>query len=200
MLADGLIDGQQVGRAWVIERHELDRIRQQRGPVGRPWSAASAWAVLALANGDDPALSPVNRSRAKKRLAEHGLVGLSNRLKARADGRAFYGHPSVLARLADEPWVVQSGVSAAGDHRVDVVASEAFEGYVASNHIRNLIDKYGLKDGAERPNIILRVVDQAVWPFPADAKVASRPVVPIDLLDAPDERSRRAGAALAQGY
>ncbi len=198
MLADGLLAGHRIGRVWAIERRALESLRRHRGPVGRPWSASSAWALLAIADGGGSDLSPVDRSRARRRLAEQGLAGLVARLGARAEMQRFYGHPSVLELLAAEPDVVRSGVSAAADYRADIVVSDFLEAYVPEARIAALISQYGLDPDAERPNVVLRVVGDPAWPFTSEIDVAPRPVVAVDLLEADDERSRRAGAALAR--
>ncbi len=198
MLADGLLAGRQIGREWAIERRALESLRRHRGPVGRPWRASSAWAVLAIANGDGSDLSPMDRSRARRRLADQGLAGLAARLGARAKIGRFYGHPSVLEPLAAEPEVVRSGVSAASNHGADIVASDFLESYVPEARIAAIVNQYGLDPDAERPNIILRVVDEAVWPFAPEMDMAPQSVVAVDLLEADDERSRRAGAELAR--
>ncbi|MDJ0497497.1 MAG: helix-turn-helix domain-containing protein [Acidimicrobiia bacterium] len=198
MLADDLLAGRQIGREWAIERRSVESLKQHRGPVGRPWRASSAWAVLAIADGAGSDLSPMDRSRARRRLAGQGLVGLAARLGARAEMRRFYGHPSVLGPLAAEPEVVRSGVSAAADHGADIVASDFLEAYVPAARIPAIINQYGLDPDAERPNILLRIVDEAAWPFAPEMDMASRSVVAVDLLEADDERSRRAGAELAQ--
>ncbi len=197
MLADELLAGHQIGREWAIERRALENLKRHRGPVGRPWRASSAWAVLAIADGDSLDLSPADRSRARRRLAERGLAGLVARLGARAEMRRFYGHPSVLDALASEPDVVRSGVSAGANHGVDIVAGDFLEAYVPEARIAALINHFGLDPDAERPNVVLRVVGDAVWPFSPEMVVAPRCVVAVDLLEADDERSRRAGAALA---
>ncbi|MCP4305678.1 MAG: helix-turn-helix domain-containing protein [bacterium] len=198
MLADDLLAGRQIGREWAIERRALESLRRHRGPPGRPWRASSAWAVLAVADGDGSDLSPVDRSRARRRLAEKGLAGLVARLGARAEMRRFCGHPSVLEHLAAETGVVRSGVSAAVNYSADILAADFLEAYVPAARIAALIDQYGLDPDAERPNVVLRVVDESVWPFEPEMDVVPRPVVAVDLLEADDERSRRAGAELAQ--
>ena len=198
LLVDELLVGHQLGREWAIERRSLENLGRHRGLVGRPWRARSAWAVLAIAHGDSSGLSPLDRSRAGRRLAEHGLAGLVARLGARAELRRFYGHPSVLEALAVEPDVVSAGVSAAAEYGADIVASGFLEAYVPEERVAALVRQYGLDPDAERPNIILRVVGDSVWPFAPEIAVAPRPVVAVDLLEADDERSRRAGAELAQ--
>lgn len=195
MLADDVLAGERVGRAWVIESEQLRQVEHRRPEVGRPWSPASAWALLALADGEDPDLSPVNRLRARKRLAE-GLDVVAGRLVARADLRRFYAHPSVLDWLVDAPAVVRGGISAAAEHGADLVAGDGFEGYVRAGDLDDLVSQFGLDDQAARPNVLLRVVDDAVWPFQSSQVAAGRAVVAIDLLESDDPRSRRAGADL----
>jgi len=198
MLADGLVPGLRIGRAWAVEQRLLDRFKDRRASTGRPWSPLSAWAALAAADGHDSALAPVDRSRARHRLSERGLLGVVGRLASRAQRQHFYGHTSVLGRLENEPNLVRSGVSAAADHRADALASDFLEAYIPSSQAQGIIERYGLNADAERSNIVLRIVEDAVWPFPSDVRVAPRAVVAVDLLESEDERSRRAGLALAR--
>ncbi len=195
MLADGVLAGERVGRAWVIEREHLRQMEHRRPEVGRPWGPGSAWAVLALADGEDPDLSPVERSRAKKRLAQ-GLDRVAGRLGARADRRWFYAHPGVLGRMADAPGVVRGGISAAAEHGADLVAGDGFEGYVRAGDLDKLVSQLGLDDQAARPNVLLRVVDDAVWPFKPGQVSAGRAIVAVDLLESEEPRARRASADL----
>lgn len=198
MLVDDLLPGFRVGRAWAVDQLALNHFMEHRSSAGRPWRPSSAWAALAAADGDDSGLSPVDRSRARRRLEENGLVGLVKRLAARAERRPFYGHPSVLHRLGEEPNLIRSGVSAAADHHADVVASDFLEAYIPSSRVQSIVESYGLDPAAERANIVFRVVEDAVWPFADGIRVAPRAVVAVDLLEAEDQRSRRAGAALAR--
>ena len=196
MLADGVLDGERIGWAWVIDAGQLRSVRNLRPKVGRPWSAASAWALLALADGKEPELSPVERSRARKRLVE-GLAHVLGRLAARADLRRFYAHPSVLDRLGQAPQIVRGGASAAAEHEVDLIAQDVFEGYLRASDLDALISRFALDGDAERPNVVLRVVDDAVWPFGEGQRAADRAVVAVDLLESDDARSRRSGVELA---
>ncbi len=197
MLADDLLPGHRVGRGWAIEQRVLEYFRDHRAPAGRPWRASSAWAVLAIADGNESEMLPVDRSRARRRLADHGLAGLVDRLAARAQRQRFYAHPSILQRLEEEPDVVRSGASAAADYQADLIVSDFLEAYVPASRLRGFVDRYGLDANAEQPNVLLRAVDDVVWPFAPDAGVAPRAVVVVDLLEADDDRSRRAGAAMA---
>ena len=195
MLADGVLVGDRVGRAWVLDSGQLHQAGRRRPEVGRPWSAASAWAVLAMADREKPILSPVERSRARKRLAE-GLESVAGRLGARADRRSFYAHPSVLDRLVDVPGVVRSGISAASAHGVDLLVGHEFEAYVRAGALDSLVSQYGLDSDGARPNVLLRVIDDVVWPFQPGQGSAGRAVVAMDLLESDDPRTQRAGAEL----
>jgi excisionase family DNA binding protein len=198
LLASGEMDGQQVGRSWVIDGAAIDRLRPKR--VGRPWDAASAWAVLELAAGGDPELSPVERSRARKRLADNGLAGLVDQLRSRSERHEMYVHPSALDRIIHEAEVVRGGVSALEAHDVDLIVSDEAEIYVKASMVAGLVDRYALDRDADRPNLILRDVDDDVWLFEEGENVAPWSVVAVDLLDARDERSRRAGFELIERH
>ena len=198
LLESGQLAGQQLGRSWVIEQGDIDRLR--RNGAGRPWSASSAWAVLELAAGHEPELSPVERSRARRRLADHGLGGLVEQLRARAERREVYAHPSVLGRVVGDGRVVRGGVSAASHYRADLIVQDAAEVYVRAGDVVDLVDSYALDEDAVRPNVILHVVDDEVWPFDDQQQIASWAVVAVDLLDADDERSQRAGCELIERH
>lgn len=92
--------------------------------------------------------------------------------------------------------MVRSGASAVVDHKIDLIVVDQVEAYVRDSQIDDLIDQYRLDPKADRPNVVLRVVDDDVWPFGSDDLVAAWPVVAVDLLEAADERSRRAGHEL----
>ena len=195
MISDGVLVARRLGGVWVIEREHVGRVERHRRQVGRPWSPGSAWAVLALADGGEPDLAPVDRSRARKRLGS-GLDRVVGRLGARSDRRWFYGHPAVLDRLGGDPQVVRGGVSAAGEHGAGVVSADRFEGYVRGGDLDRLVARFGLDGEAVRPNVLLRVVDDEVWPFQAGQRYAGRSVVAVDMLESDDSRVRRAGAEL----
>ena len=195
MLADGTLRGSRIGRVWAIDRAALDLVADRSTSAGRPWKAASAWAVLALANGREIEGSAVGRSRARRRLAG-GLLPLAERLRARATTRRFYGHPSVLDRLPGPARAVRTGLSATGEHRLDLIAIGGYEAYMPESDIAEVARRFALIEGAERPNIVLRAIEDDAWPFRPDEEVAPIPVVALDLLDANDDRSKRLAVSL----
>jgi len=197
MLASGMITGQRVGNTWVINPKALDALRRERLGIGRPWKPESAWALLAVASGRDVALSPSQRSRARRRL-EAGLNSHLARLGTRCTVRSFYAHPSTLPLIAAEPDIVRSGISAAARYRLDMVAVDQFEGYAPAAVLPALIERFALEEDSARPNATLRVVADHLWPFDPDEDVAPPAVVAVDLLEASDSRTRRAGTQLLQ--
>jgi hypothetical protein len=200
LLAQGSLVGRQLGRDWAVDPRSLARHPVRRRSVGRPWHPSAAWAVLRVAYGDQLDMSPVDRSRAQHRLSQHGLSGLVARLRSRADEYRCYAHPAAIERLNRDTSVVRGGVSAVDEHNIDLVVTGAAELYVQRRHHAELADRYALDPDAERPNVILHVVDDDAWPFGDSVEVAPWPVVAVDLLDADDERSRRAGQALVDRH
>jgi excisionase family DNA binding protein len=198
LLASGRLRGQQVGRSWVIQPDDVERLQRMR--VGRPWAASSAWAVLEIAHGANFEMSPVERFRARERLASSGIQGLVAQLRPRAENRRYYAHPSALGRLLAEEGVVRGGVSAAGDHGADLIADSSAEFYVRRSRLAGLVDRYALEGDVDRPNVLGRIVEDDDWPFAHDANVAPWPVVAVDLLDAADDRSHRAGLQLVEQH
>lgn len=195
LVAAGRLGGRRIGRSWVLDRAEIQRFAHARPEAGRPWSPSSAWNVLALADGDAVHGSPLDRSRAKKRL-QIGLEPLASRLSSRAQSRWFYGHPAVQSEMLSHPGVVAGGVSALSDHHVDLVVNDQSEAYVSESRVAELADRFALDADSDRPNVRLRVVSDDDWPFEAGQRVAPAPVVAVDLLDSDDERSQRAAREL----
>ena len=195
MVAAGRLDGLRIGRSWVLDRADVQRIALSRPESGRPWNPSSAWTVLALASGNPVIGSPVERSRAKKRL-QHGLEPLANRLRSRAQSHWFYAHPAVQAEILSHPGVVASGVSALAAHGADLMVSGQGEAYVRASQVAEVADRFALDADSDRPNVRLRVVGDGDWPFEEGQRAASAPVVAVDLLESDDERSRRAAREL----
>ena len=195
MLADGTLRGSRIGRVWAIDRAALDLVSDRSTSAGRPWKAASAWAVLALADGREIEGSAVARSRARRRLAG-GLLPLAEQLRTRAATWHFYGHPSVLDRLPGPARAVRTGLSATGEHGLDLVAVGVYEAYMPESDLAEAVRRFALIEGVERPNVVLRAVEDDNWPFRPDEKVAPIPVVALDLLDANDDRSKRLAVSL----
>ena len=197
MLSDGTLDGHRVGRGWVIEERSIRTAAASRRPAHRPWTARSAWSVLALADGMEPRCTSYERSRAKRRLAV-GLPNLLDRLGSRARRLSFYTHPGTRDRIAVQPGVVRTAASASPEHALGIVGSGPLDAYLKSSDLQAIRDAFVMEERSERSNVVFRVVEDQMWPFPEGAAVAPPAVVAVDLLESEDERSRRAGTELLQ--
>ena len=196
MISDGHLAARRVGRVWAISEHDLNAAR--RRPAHRPWKPESAWAVLAAAEGSPPpSLSAYERHRALKRL-QKGLPNIAALLSERADRRTFYAHPADVDRIIAMPGVVKTAASAAEEHSIDLVGPGPAEAYVTETTLGQIALGHHMEERSERPNLVLRVMGDAHWPFPDGAEVAPRAVAAVDLLESGDERTRRAGRELLE--
>jgi hypothetical protein len=197
LAAAGRIPARKPGRDWAIDLGALgDRGFARRGR-GRPLSARSSWAILQLLSGVQPeGLSRSERLRARARL--ESLADLApGDLSSRAEVGRYVVHRGLIKRLAKDPRLVLGGVSAASRYRADLVALEEVEGYVRAEDLERLIADFALMppSAGARANVVLRV-PVSRWPFEEGERIASRAVVAVDLIDAGDERSVRAGRKL----
>lgn len=197
LAAAGRIPARKLGRAWAIDVDLVSRGHVGGRARGRPLSARSSWAILDMLAGKEPAgLSRSERIRARARLA--AIAGSApGDLSARADVARFVVHRGLSGRLAHDSRLVLGGASAASDYRADLVALEEVEGYVRAEDLQQLVSDYALMplSAGASANVLLRV-PVPVWPFEEGERIASRAVVGVDLIDAGDERSVRAGRKL----
>lgn len=196
MISDRRLPAGRVGRVWAIDERDLNAVR--RRPAHRPWKPASAWAVLAAADGPpSESLAAYERHRALKRL-QSGLRNIVTLLSERADRRTFYAHPADVERIIATSGTVRTAASAAEEHDIDLVGPGPAEAYVSESALEGIVARFHIEERSERPNLVLRVVDDACWPFPDGAVAASRAVAAVDLLESDDDRARRAGTKLLE--
>ena len=190
-MAEGDLPGRKVAGRWLVERSAVERRLRDPRLSGRPYSSAHAWGLIALAEGEPaPWLDASNRSRLRRLLREHELQDILPALVRRGHRLKLRAHASDLPRIEAEPDVVRSGVSAALEHRLEIMAPGVLEAYVPAQRLSQLERRYRLKPSADA-NVILHVVD-GPWPFAPDQRVAPRLAAVLDLLDDDDERSRQA--------
>jgi hypothetical protein len=183
---------------WFVPISEVRRLQRLPQPVGRPFSPSSAWALLAMLAGEDPAgLSAPRRSQLRRHLLDADVEELAARLGRRASRRFVYAHPSMLRSLAADPRVVLTGLAAAeraGANLVATAGSEV-EGYVAEGDVGGLYVRHGLVDADEVANVVLQIVDDAVE-IPVRRGVAAAGVVGLDLWESGDARACEQGQRL----
>lgn len=193
----GRIPARKLGRDWAIDIDRLDREEPTKRGAGRPLSARSCWAILHLLDGRPPeGLSRSELIRARKRLRAVAQVAPGD-LSARAQIQRFVVHRGLRDRLASDPRLVLGGASAASHYRAGLAALAEIEGYIKAGDVDRIVSDYALlpPSAGARANAVLRVPAPG-WPFNDVERIASRPVVAMDLIDAGDERSVRAGRKL----
>jgi excisionase family DNA binding protein len=197
MAAAGRIPARKLGRDWAID---LDQVGAHAlGPRGhgRPLSARSSWAILAMIAGEQPrGLSRSELARARARL---GALARPDPgvLSARAGLARFVVHRGLRDRLAGDRRVVLGGASAASHHGADLISLGEVEAYVRAEDLESLVRDYALvpPSAGARANVVFRIPVPG-WPFDGGERVAGPAVVAMDLVDAGDERSVRAGRQL----
>src|SRR5712691_13072298 len=172
-----------------ISAAELDReqpwsVTLRPPPDSRRLLAArSAWAILALASGDDRfaarvavGLSRPEASRARARLQADGLIALLPLLAARA-GRAWCttSDPTALARLRSNGRLAFT---------VDLDAARCPQAYVRAADLPALVNDYALHSGADLGGhaILVRPVAEP-WPLPDGQSVVPELVLALDRLE-----------------
>jgi hypothetical protein len=194
LLAEGRLDGQKVGGRWLVAGASVrERGRSPHEP-GRRLRPANAWAVLALASGEDaPWVSEHERRRLARLLAARGLARLVGRLDERSRVQRFFAHPGVLGSLQQAPNVVPAGAHAARDQGERLVPGQEADLYVPEPERAELVREFALEP-SDQPNAIIRVVPGGLWPF-SDRRMPLAAVA-VDLAELPDARARRIGRQL----
>jgi hypothetical protein len=195
LVGTGDLRSSQLGAITVIPVADVERRRSLNPGDGRRLTASNAWGVLALASGERPLwLASDTRYRLGRMLAKHGLVSLRARLLERGERQVFRAHPSVLRAIRDDQALMLSGVTAAAELRLGLLAGDTVDAYVDERALAALVARYGLLDSQE-PNVILRVVPSFLPSWPP-SHVAPRAAVALDLLEEDDPRSRQVGTEL----
>ena len=195
LIERGALSGRKVANRWLVPRQALKSSEVAARVAGRPFSPENAWGLLFLVSGRSAKwLSPVGRSRLKARLRSPKFP-FASRFRRRASVNYLRGDERALRKIVADDRFVRSGVSAAGDHHVDISAPGVVEGYLPKDRAAKLSYEHALRHVSEdAANLIVRSVDD-LWPFQSE-RVAPEAVVAVDLIDSSDQRSRRAGSAL----
>lgn len=194
LVASGELPGMMVGNRWVIDSVDVARRRQSPRPAGRPLAPANAWGALFMASAlEAPWLSSNARWRVKRSLAVEGLAGLRPRLVRRAELHRFLAHPGELRHLGARPDLVNSGISAAGAHNLDLLSDHEIDAYIRADGLAEVQRAHVLEPAMlGEGNVLLRVVPASAWHF-AEGQVAPIAAVAVDLSEEADSRSARTG-------
>lgn len=203
-IADRSVDAQLIGSRWVVDELSVLRVAERSRP-GRPLSARSAWAIIALAEQDDAALTalaPVERTRAKARLrellnlasevprSEHEVRLVSQALRrifqGRARMRSFKAAAADLHRLREDArWASVVDTAASG------IASTSVDGYAYAGQVDGMSRDYLLIPSEEDQNVRARILPAGQRPYPT-----SRLLLAADLADSRSPREELRAAEL----
>ncbi|HEY2281116.1 MAG TPA: helix-turn-helix domain-containing protein [Streptosporangiaceae bacterium] len=178
-IADGSLRAERIGSQWVVDELSLLRVAERHRP-GRPLSARSAWAIIALAEGDEEslrALAPGERARAKSRLA--ALLTLADEapkyeqdvrrvamvlravLRNRARRELRQAADADLPALREDPrWKSIISPAASGIATTDV------DGYVSSQDLNPLAEEFLLMPAGGGANVVVHVLPQKQKAYP----------------------------------
>jgi excisionase family DNA binding protein len=193
LVEDGLLEAERVGRQLLIDPQVLRRYRSSARERGRPLAPLNAWAFLHAASGGEARLRD---RKAQWRVLRYGedssdLGRLAHRMSRRAEAHRLRAHPQDAAAIGDDPRLVLGGVSAARHYGLDIMAPGVVEAYVDRKLFDELRAAYILEPDDD-PNVIVRVVSPDIWALISDDRFAPSMAAALDLLEANDDRSRRA--------
>lgn len=197
-IKDGSLPAQRVGHQWVIDEADLNAVAHNAGP-GRPLSPASAWALIAVGEGDVAHLSPSARSRARSRIAQllreapslddvDVFAARTGRaLGERAQRHGYRASPLDLPGIRSDPRLRLSGLSAP---QARISAVDLVEGYVRDRDHEALVRDHLLAPAkGARANVVVHVIN---GDGDVEHLVGSDLVVAADLAEhgSPRERAR----------
>lgn len=177
-----------VGRTLLLDSASVHRLAQRVRHNGRPWSAATAWAALALLSGkqvdwmDAPGLSRLR----------HRLRGLNAREVAWLSRRRATIHQ--MRGWGNVTGLLPTGVSALRDPQTAALfglsaADRGSDGYVAASAFPELVTGSGLYDDIEG-QVVVRVVPEDAG-YTLDHPLIA--AVAVDLSESLDTREAAAG-------
>ncbi|UQA80921.1 helix-turn-helix domain-containing protein [Gardnerella piotii] len=200
-------------RKILISLDSVNRYKQQNSKSGRAYAPSSAFAALFILSGCE--VSWINRQqkhRIEAYLRSISPQELVSRSKNRAKTMEYWCSKSRLAELSDN--LILSAATGSMHSQFQLTQTDKIEGYIGSNNLEDLINKFHLKNSEDgvsssMANVKLRVIeDSKVFDFISqnvssrineDAQVTSaKSFMPIavcaaDLAESIDVRERQAG-------
>lgn len=205
LIGSGDISAERHGHVWAVDPASVgDYGRRRRPTAGRSLSARMAWAALLSSFGTD-LTDDIVEAFGLRRTECSRLSELSERnptewrwlANRRATTQRFDTFDAYLDRIGNTDGVVRTGVSAIGDHAVDLVTHQrSLDAYAAPATVAGLVSSMRLTP-TSAGNLTLREIS-SLHPlaFVLDRDVMPRSVVAVDLLDDADPRTARAGMDL----
>jgi hypothetical protein len=182
MLVEGDLSGAKLGTVWLVERRDVQQRKAAVPPRGRPLAAHNAWAVLALLEGREPAI-PEPAVRFIRRHVERPLAALAPALRQRSARQVTSTTQPVLDALAADRRVVLGGPVAARVHGLIADGEDlAPDVYLRRVDAAEVLD--AMRRGAGTREVVVRIVDDELWPFAPGERWVGPVVAAVDLWDA----------------
>lgn len=177
-----------VGRTLLLDAASVHRLAARMRHNGRPWTAATAWAALALLSGQNaPWMDAATKSRLRHRLrgARATEVAWLARGRARVHQMQGWGRVDGL---------VPTGVTALREPQVAALfdlspAERGADGYVAACHFEKVVATLGLFDDIDGDVTVRVVPDDAGYAVDRQLIAA----IAVDLSESLDTREAAAG-------
>lgn len=175
LIAAGELRAERFGRSWQVDLDSVHRYDDLRPSVGRPHGAKRSWDLLGRRH-------PSSMDEARQLAVE---------ARRRARRRLARVSPGELPQLLSSDQVVASGTAAAAHHGAPVQDRPPHAVYVRQSDLDQVASKHDLRFEDGEPNVVVRVVPDAVWPFADDQRYANPVITLVDLIDDRDDRSAR---------
>lgn len=196
LLIAGDLNGRRIGRAWLVDAHDVARLQGQQRRSGRPVGPKRAWAIIdLLSGGSAPWLSYSERSQVRSYAAgldEPNADGWRGILRGRSELRPVQAHPAAVARLGQFDHVLFAGPAEAVRRGFDLIAAgeprpEIYMPVKEWGHIALSLALQPSHDG----NLVIHH-PMLVWPFEG-SDVVPDAAIAADLLHSAEPRTVRAG-------
>jgi Helix-turn-helix domain len=192
LIARGDLCAEKVAGRWLVDPESIARLVRSPRSSGRPFAPQNAWAIIFRASGEPVEwLEQVAMWKVNRALRLQGIAELGPRLNRRANVLSYRAHPGELRHLSERDGVVRSGISAAGEHGLDLVSSSELDVYVREDRVAELAGEHALlPEAPSGANVVLRAVPAGAWHL-GDRGVAPLAAVALDLASDSDSRSAK---------
>jgi excisionase family DNA binding protein len=204
LLAREELAGERVGSMWVISTEDVERLLRRKRPVGRAFGKRQAWAVI---HEVEPTLTkPALANEEQRRAIRHvkrPFEELVPRLRRRAGLRYLSVDRQRLQALSNDSRCLIGGPEAARKYGVRTAPEQPVELYLRASDVEAIEDAYLTVPDRRFANLVLRMIEDPVWPFPDIDDVHHVPpaVVGLDLADAqPSEISTARTLWMTRAY
>jgi excisionase family DNA binding protein len=197
LLAAGELKGWMKSRIWLIDEDSVDDRSRARVSRGRALAAHTAWAALFESSGERATWLDVHtRSRLRAWLRGQDAESLTAACRRRADRHALRVLPTYRERLLQLPGVVLGGISDAARAGADLIVTGEAKSEIYCDELTFVAatKRFHLTESSDA-NVIVRIPRWTDGLILTHGELPAA-VVAVDLMEAADFRTHRAGRDL----